>query len=385
MVSRKESRQLGRWSRYYPAPHGLRIAAWLIDLFVVFLMVLFLPQPFPPILPILIFIAYHAVQIWLVDQTIGKALMGIKVKRVDHKPSLIWSLGRASIGYFLVNLFGLGALAALKNQRHCCLHDYVFRSVVVYSEQPSQMSARLLADRLLKFARREKLAWKKKENLPGMILLALLSFLEKLASAICKLVNLLTGSPEATPCIAQVLTLKAGLIIAAATTALSASMIAVVPGVMAAYEWMVTPEIYLSAPPTSTPTPTLTPTLTPTPTFTFTPTPSSTITPSATYTPTLTPSPTCTATPTPTRTPTPTFTPTNTPTTPAPPSRSISIPVEEPEEEEEPEEPPEVPTATPEACGAVCVDGWISSSTGTGTCSSHGGVSYWLYPPNCPP
>lgn len=29
--------------------------------------------------------------------------------------------------------------------------------------------------------------------------------------------------------------------------------------------------------------------------------------------------------------------------------------------------------------GAICVDGWESSSTGRGTCSSHGGVSYWLY------
>ena len=29
--------------------------------------------------------------------------------------------------------------------------------------------------------------------------------------------------------------------------------------------------------------------------------------------------------------------------------------------------------------GAVCNDGWISSSTGSGTCSWHGGVNYWLY------
>lgn len=29
--------------------------------------------------------------------------------------------------------------------------------------------------------------------------------------------------------------------------------------------------------------------------------------------------------------------------------------------------------------GAVCYDGWRSSSTGSGTCSSHGGVKYWIY------
>lgn len=44
-----------------------------------------------------------------------------------------------------------------------------------------------------------------------------------------------------------------------------------------------------------------------------------------------------------------------------------------------------LPTATPYIppsggrTGAVCRDGWVSSSTGSGTCSSHGGVAYWLY------
>ncbi|GJM36995.1 MAG: hypothetical protein DHS20C19_03620 [Acidimicrobiales bacterium] len=29
--------------------------------------------------------------------------------------------------------------------------------------------------------------------------------------------------------------------------------------------------------------------------------------------------------------------------------------------------------------GAVCNDGWVSSATGSGACSWHGGVAYWLY------
>jgi hypothetical protein len=29
--------------------------------------------------------------------------------------------------------------------------------------------------------------------------------------------------------------------------------------------------------------------------------------------------------------------------------------------------------------GAICVDGWISSATGSGACSSHGGVACWRY------
>lgn len=34
--------------------------------------------------------------------------------------------------------------------------------------------------------------------------------------------------------------------------------------------------------------------------------------------------------------------------------------------------------------GAICNDGWRSSATGSGACSSHGGVSYWLYSSSTP-
>lgn len=38
--------------------------------------------------------------------------------------------------------------------------------------------------------------------------------------------------------------------------------------------------------------------------------------------------------------------------------------------------PPPGKTATP--CGAICEDGWRSEATGSGACSSHGGVERWL-------
>ena len=31
--------------------------------------------------------------------------------------------------------------------------------------------------------------------------------------------------------------------------------------------------------------------------------------------------------------------------------------------------------------GAVCNDGWVSQATGSGACSWHGGVAYWLTEP----
>jgi hypothetical protein len=39
----------------------------------------------------------------------------------------------------------------------------------------------------------------------------------------------------------------------------------------------------------------------------------------------------------------------------------------------------DTPSSARYRIGAICMDGWRSSSTGSGTCSSHGGVSYWLY------
>ncbi len=38
-----------------------------------------------------------------------------------------------------------------------------------------------------------------------------------------------------------------------------------------------------------------------------------------------------------------------------------------------------VPPSSGVRIGAVCHDGWISSATGRGACSWHGGVAYWLY------
>ena len=112
-------------------------------------------------------------------------------------------------------------------------------------------------------------------------------------------------------------------------------------------------------PPTSRPNRIADPFATPIPTATFTPT----FTPTSTFTPTYTwtPSPTSTNTSTPTITPSiPAsffFTPTKTKSKPPP---------------------PPAPTLPP-VCGALCWDGWISSATGSGACSSHGGVKEWLY------
>jgi hypothetical protein len=126
------------------------------------------------------------------------------------------------------------------------------------------------------------------------------------------------------------------------------------------------------------PTSTFTPSITSSSTVTFTP--SMTFTPSITKTPTITQTPTIMLTFTTTATPSSTFTPTNTPTNSITPTRTKTITFTRTITNTR------FPTATPAPerlvrCGAICRDGWRSSSTGSGTCSHHGGVSQWLYCP----
>ena len=84
----------------FPAPHGLRLAAWLIDLLLVVIVFSLLPQPLSYPLSFLLFIAllitYHTLQIWLMKQTFGKALFGLKVTWIEDRHALIRALGRSS-------------------------------------------------------------------------------------------------------------------------------------------------------------------------------------------------------------------------------------------------------------------------------------------------
>jgi hypothetical protein len=89
-------------------------------------------------------ILYHGALIWLTEETIGKALVGLRVRRSGKKVGLLWALGRSSIGYFVVDVFGMGAAFALLNPDHKCLHDYVFDSEVVVQGNDSKLIERLL-------------------------------------------------------------------------------------------------------------------------------------------------------------------------------------------------------------------------------------------------
>ena len=129
----------GLWRPAEPvaAPHGGRLIAFGLDLVIILLVGLAVGGGWLRILGV--FIAYHTALVWLTGQTIGKAIANLEVRRIDGHAyertarGLPWALGRASVGYLLVDMLGLGVLFALprRNSARRCLHDLVFGSKVV--------------------------------------------------------------------------------------------------------------------------------------------------------------------------------------------------------------------------------------------------------------
>lgn len=86
-----------------------------------------------------IFALVQGLLVWLTGgQTIGKALFGLTERRaVGTRPTatlreLAWAVGRHSWGYLVIDVLGVGVLAALVSRRRRCLHDLAFGTEVVY-------------------------------------------------------------------------------------------------------------------------------------------------------------------------------------------------------------------------------------------------------------
>jgi len=90
-----------------------------------------------------VFVAYHTALVWMTGQTLGKAVANLEVRRADGQAyertarGLGLTLGRASVGYLLVDMLGLGVLVALpaRNADRQCLHDLVFGTRVVLLDE----------------------------------------------------------------------------------------------------------------------------------------------------------------------------------------------------------------------------------------------------------
>jgi Tol biopolymer transport system component/uncharacterized RDD family membrane protein YckC len=137
------------------APHRYRLAAFAVDLLivlVVFGVLAVLGRVAEEALKVdlvdvrttvialaICIVAYLGLTVWLTNgQTIGKALFGLVERRVDGKPlsptagGFGWAIGRHSVGYLVVDVLGVGTLAALASPRRRCLHDLAFSSEVLF-------------------------------------------------------------------------------------------------------------------------------------------------------------------------------------------------------------------------------------------------------------
>jgi len=241
-----------REGTYLPAPHSLRALAWLVDGAIVMGIFTLLPQPVYYLVFLVLLVSYHTISIWLVQQTIGKALVGLEVKRIGKNPGFFWALGRSSLGYFIVDVLGVGVLAAMFTRRHQCLHDYVFDSFVIYPGiNGVKPNAFIL--RLIRFAERQAKAVEEKKK-PLAILGVLWAFLVDFGKTISKAIDWLdqlgsgTSARTAAPSIAEALSLKAAASITLVTMAITGAVVTKVPIMQDATEWLIRPRYYFMDP-----------------------------------------------------------------------------------------------------------------------------------------
>jgi hypothetical protein len=125
---------------------------------------------------VMAWVIYQTGSVWLTGgRTTGKAACNLSVRRVDgsaprqNRAGLAWAFGRASLGYLVIDMGGLGVLVALGNPRRRCLHDYAFSSEVVLhpdTSDPLQSRSRLerIRHRLQQFSEDRESAWEARKK-----------------------------------------------------------------------------------------------------------------------------------------------------------------------------------------------------------------------------
>ena len=81
------------------------------------------------------FPSIYALFFWTVTgQTPGKAVMGVRIVRLDGRPMTLWTSIVRAVGYSIsLASVGLGFLLALSDDRRQALHDKLARTCVIYS------------------------------------------------------------------------------------------------------------------------------------------------------------------------------------------------------------------------------------------------------------
>jgi uncharacterized RDD family membrane protein YckC len=169
------------------APHALRLLAFTIDLSLVAIAARVVTAATESLLAYAIvlltaWVAYQTASVWLTGgRTIGKAACSLSVRHIDgsaprqDRAGLAWAFGRASLGYLVIDLCGLGVLVALRSPRRRCLHDYAFASEVILhpdTGDPLHPRSRLerIRQRLQHFTEDRESAWEAKKGKYAFVL-----------------------------------------------------------------------------------------------------------------------------------------------------------------------------------------------------------------------
>jgi uncharacterized RDD family membrane protein YckC len=231
-----------------------RIAAGILDFSLVLAAALVVSRGYRGFLIFpLLFVGYHTASVWLAGRTPAKALLGLKVRRCGSPATLLWSLGRSSLGLLLVNGLGLGIVVALFNRRRRAVHDYVFSSVVVLEEQQLDLGwpARLKA-----WLKEKNESYAKKAELVTILsgiwnfLAWLTKQLDGAAALVERLVSFLRrgsdGAPSASLPAATSVTQSAAMGVAATTAAVT--IVTAVPGAAKIAAYIASPVYQLTRP-----------------------------------------------------------------------------------------------------------------------------------------
>ena len=163
------------------APHSLRLLAFALDLSLVAAATAVVAAVtgsllLSTVVLVMAWVIYQTGSVWLTGgRTTGKAACNLSVRHIDgsaprqDRAGLAWAFGRASLGYLVIDMGGLGVLVALRNPRRRCLHDYAFASEVVLhpdTNDPLHPRSRLerIRQRLQQFTEDRENAWEAKKK-----------------------------------------------------------------------------------------------------------------------------------------------------------------------------------------------------------------------------
>jgi hypothetical protein len=199
------------------------------------------PQPFPPLLVLLVFVGYHWLLTWWVGRTLGKALLGLRVLRLSGPMSWWWALGRSGPGYLVLGVAGLGWLTATRDVYRRPLYDILLGGAVI-QDVDATGRAHGLVDRLLAYAREHQQAVSERKE-PLSLVSGLWISLTKGPEWVAKGLQLLRGEPTAVSSGTSLSSWVSGqtaAVISASASVAAAAAVTVVPGLDVVGQWLMT-------------------------------------------------------------------------------------------------------------------------------------------------